>query len=279
MMFSNNFILAIKVGGKVLREQGSLVSLPFGCEYTVLLKNLLSRRAMVKVSVDGKDATEQTRLILEPNASLELERFIRNGNNESGNRFKFIERTGSVEAHRGITENDGIVRAEFWAEQVIQDEIITRRHYYDEYCPVPRPYFPPRPRDPWWKYSGPTCSSGPSRSMGARRMSSVPTRSLRPSASSGPRGSSRARVEVERGNDAGITVAGSTSHQQFRSVCGFPLESQSHVITLQLRGEVGGKVVAQAVTVDRKACCDTCGKKNKATLKFCGECGASLVLV
>lgn len=268
-MFSNNFIVAIKVGGKVLRESGNLVTLPFGCEYTVLLKNLQSRRAMVKLSVDGKDATEGTRLIVQPNASLELERFIRQGNLVAGNRFKFIERSSAIEAHRGITEDDGIIRAEFWAEQVLRDEIVTRRHYYDEWYPrpYPRPVWP-RPYELW-------CSSmnanyggrvGTMNKMASASAASrpVPTRSIRSATSA---------------NVSGITVAGSQSNQQFHHAAGFPVEVQSHVIALQLRGEVAGAAVTQPVTVDRKPTCETCGKKNKPDAKFCVECGTGLVLV
>ena len=121
MMYTNRFVCSVKVNGKILREQSSLVTLPFGSEYTILLKNLNSRRAMVKVSVDGQDATEGTRLIIAPNATLELERFIKNGNFSRGNRFKFIERTAGIEAHRGIKADDGLIRCEFWSEKEVAE--------------------------------------------------------------------------------------------------------------------------------------------------------------
>lgn len=40
MVYNNNLIACIKVDGKVLREKNSSVELPFGTEYTILLKNL-----------------------------------------------------------------------------------------------------------------------------------------------------------------------------------------------------------------------------------------------
>ena len=80
-------------------------------------------------------------------------------------------------------------------------------------------------------------------------------------------------------NEAGITVPGTESRQQFHNVSGFPLESNSHVIVLNLRGEVAGKPVAAPVTVDRKPVCVTCGKKNKAQDRFCHECGTALELI
>ena len=80
MMYNDKVVAAIKVNGQVLRESGDTVILPFGCEYSILAKNLNSVRAQISVSVDGQDATEGTRLIIAPNGSVELERFIRAGN-------------------------------------------------------------------------------------------------------------------------------------------------------------------------------------------------------
>jgi hypothetical protein len=85
MVYQNKLVAAIKVAGKILRETSDTVILPFGCEYSILLKNLDSRRVTVKVSVDGKDATEGTWLVIPANSDIELERFIHNGNFERGN--------------------------------------------------------------------------------------------------------------------------------------------------------------------------------------------------
>ena len=297
MMFSNKFIVSVKANGRILRESSNLITLPFGAEYEILLKNLNSRRAMVRVAVDGQDATEGTRLIIEPNASVVLERFIRDGNMQSGNRFKFIERTSGIESHRGIKEDDGLIRAEFWAEQEKPKEIIEtiiRRQYDDQTYPQ---Y--PVPRYPRWgapPYGRPGFSSTPS---GPRPMHATRSRGpLRgPSASIGKmgsiqakamrsiEGSSRSRkisgfVEQERGlNEAGITVPGSESNQQFYSAAGFPLETQSTVIVLQLRGEAGGVKATAPITVKSKPTCSTCGKVNKALSKFCADCGTALILI
>ena len=50
MMYSNRFIASIRVNGKILRENQGTVSLPFGAEYEILLKNMNSRRAMARVT-------------------------------------------------------------------------------------------------------------------------------------------------------------------------------------------------------------------------------------
>lgn len=335
MVHINRFICAVKVNGKILRESNNLVTLPFGAEYSLVLKNLNSRRSMVNITVDGQDATEG-KLIIGANGTVDLERFIRNGNLTSGNRFKFIERTAGIEAHRGIKAEDGLIRAEFWAEQEKPKETIEtiiRRHYVDEYDPWPwYPYHPyPRPRlggITWTSSSSVTGDLGDSNATGglagnfqkstdfntcsAQNMASKTSMSdVRPSFSStsksplrGPSGSSsrggmigakamrapmgatrsrkmRSFVEQERSavSDVGITVPGSESHQQFVNVAGFPLESQSTVIVLQLRGEVGGVVVATPITVQHKPTCTTCGKVNKAMNKYCVECGTALILI
>jgi len=113
MMYSNKLAIALKSAGKVLREFDDQVYVPFGSEYSILVKNLNSVRALVSVSVDGEDAGDGTQFVIHGNSEIELERFIKNGNFKKGNRFKFIERTDAVEDHRGIGIEDGLIRVEF----------------------------------------------------------------------------------------------------------------------------------------------------------------------
>ena len=53
MMYQNKVAVAIKHRGKILREIGDIVSLPFGSEFTVLVKNLNNRRMEFTLSIDG----------------------------------------------------------------------------------------------------------------------------------------------------------------------------------------------------------------------------------
>ena len=87
-MFSNSLIMAVKVGGKVLREFDGTVALPFGSEYTIYFKNTSPRRASVDVSIDGEDVLDNHSLIIEPYSVFELKRFVKNGNINNGNAFK-----------------------------------------------------------------------------------------------------------------------------------------------------------------------------------------------
>ena len=279
MMYSNRFVCSLKVGGKILREDQGVVALPFGSEYNILLKNLNSRRCMVKVSVDGQDATEGTKLIIGPNDSLELERFIKSGNLEKGNRFKFIERTKNIENHRGIKEDDGLIRVEFWAEKEVIDQPIIRKHYYDEWYPVPRPYYPNWPTYPDL-FGAPSGAMNSSVVQGSQFTQSG---NVAQASSGNVQQASVYAMNMLRCsaslNDTGITVPGSESNQKFHSSFGFQTESNSHVIVLQLRGQTRSGKVSKPVTIDLKIKCPTCGKKQKPFDKFCGECGAAINII
>ena len=283
MMFANRFVCSIKVNGKILRENSGTVTLPFGCEYEILLKNLNSRRAMVSVDVDGKNASDG-RLIIGPNQTVTLERWIRNGNLSSGNRFKFIERTTGIEAHRGIKQDDGLVRCEFWAEKEVIDAPIVRHHYHDVHHYHDPYYYPP--------YTlGGIGGSIQCNAMNVGGTADAGLEEGEPCRGGGPiygraqggaeaPGQSVNVAQVQASlNDAGITVPGSQSNQQFYRISGFPLESNSTVIVLQLRGDVGGVAVQEAVTVERKPVCESCGTKNRALNRFCDQCGTALILI
>ena len=291
MMYSNRFIASLKVGGKILRENSGAVSLPFGSEYEILLKNLNSRRAMCKVTIDGQDATEGTRLILPANGSLTLERFIKNNNLKAGNKFKFIERTRQIEDHRGIKEEDGLIRVEFWSEKEVIEQPVVRTKYYDNWVPVDRPYGPYN--GPYYWYQAPlslgyptiTCNSLQSGAIGVAHgglncsnsasggLGDISTGGILRSAGSQQIMAMNCSAPV---NDAGITVAGSKSNQSFQSSYGFETEFNSQVIVLQLRGVVRDEPVKAAVTVDFKPTCPTCGKVNKISHQFCSNCGTNL---
>jgi len=80
-------------------------------------------------------------------------------------------------------------------------------------------------------------------------------------------------------NDVGITVPGSKVDQKFTPVYGFKPEAQSHVIVLRLSGVSGEVQVVAPVTVKAKQKCETCGHMNKATAKYCSDCGTALELL
>lgn len=285
MVYQNKLAAVIKAGGRVLRESSGIVGLPFGSEYSLLLKNLDSVRKLVKVEIDGKDAGDGTKFIIQPNSSVELERFIRNGNFDKGNRFKFIERTADIEEHRGVKAEDGLVRIEYWTEQVTRTSYASITSTWPSipfYTPNTAPSWPHSPTITYTANGVPTVNA-----FGSAFCNNV---FLKSAGAAGAAAGASANMcqsfeieeaEVERSafNTAGITVPGSESTQKFQAASWFPTESQSDVIVLQLKGEVGGKPLDIPVTVQQKLICTSCGRSNKSSFKFCSKCGTALNLI
>lgn len=269
MTYKKNFVAAVKVDGKILRETQDKVELPFGSEYSILLKNLDTVRMQARISIDGKDATGW--LIIPAGGDIEVERFVKDL--RSGNRFKFIERTERIEEHRGIGVEDGLVRVEFKREKIFAP-LQPVYHYYHNY---------------WYPHNGYPWITYTSHSSGIQGNQNVCDASLKAQSKSfsgavnaGTSGSSYSANMIRsaepmsfEANEAGITVPGSVSNQQFYNVPDFPTEN-SEVVVLHLIGKTASKTVKVAKTVKTKIECETCGKKNKSSAKFCIECGTSL---
>jgi hypothetical protein len=263
MMYKNDLVAVLKTNGKILREDGSTVYVPFGSEYSILVKNLRAVKALVSISIDGEDVLSGKKLIVSPNSNLELERFLADAL-DKGNRFKFIQKTEKIQDYRGDKIDDGIIRIEFQYEKPV--EIVNTG----------------------WSSRGMSFSKGISH--GGDNMSCM--RGM------GPRGASDTQATFSTSSlnsqlnspatmdsldsftplaDEGITVKGSESDQQFRIGSVGALETQKHVITLQLKGvSEKGNVVEKPVTVDTKKVCKICGTSNKHAHKYCIECGTFL---
>src|SRR6266702_5175982 len=282
MTYKRNFVIAVKVGGKVLRENGDEVQLPFGSEYSVLLKNTNSVRAMAQISIDGVSAGPW--YILGPNSSVEIERFNNSGNQERGNKFKFIERTQAVETHRGIKIEDGLVRVEVKKEKVWEPpktvEHHTYHHHQYDYHPgryIPAPSWPSYP-SPYIIWCNTSIHNQSQQNTSYKSIAAT----TRASGSVQPMAMNMMSVNMQSSsipNEAGITVPGSESRQAFTSVWGFDTEPQTEVLTLKLIGRSGPVAVEKPVTVDLRAVCQTCGKRAKGDAKFCSRCGTSLILI
>lgn len=303
-MYQNKLVVAIKHNGKVLREQKDLVSLPFGSEFSVLVKNLNSRRAKFTLQIDGQDVLDGENIIVNANSEVEMKRFIRNGNMDEGNAFKFIERTQAIEdGPRGIKVDDGVVRVEFWFEQE-EPEIKTTYHrdvwWNDYYRPYRKTFWEPPFGGPYYgSTSGSTgdisnvklgsttdaVKSAIARSAGEPTVQAMNATFSANSVTSSATSYNAASTETLGGNaetsfnEAGITVPGSKVEQKFHTVYGFKSEAQSHVIVIRLAGRAGAINIVKPVTVKTKQKCVTCRHVNKANAKFCGECGSSLELV
>ena len=285
-MYNQKLVASIKVKGKILREFKDTVYIPFASEYSILLKNLNTVRAVVNVFVDGENAVPGG-LVIDPGRSVDLERWIKNGNLSEGNRFKFIERTAQIEdGPRGIKEEDGLIRVEYQFE--IPRPVINLNQvfgnnstiYSSEYQGV---------TDKYSKTSGWITASGAS-TISQMNVGGV-LRGVDYSAGEATKAAAAAAInqvapdaiEYHSGaatmdwNDVGITVPGSKSTQTFQTVTMGALDPVKHNIVLRIVGDLGhNKPVDKAVTVKHKPKCVTCGKQNRAHAKFCVECGTAL---
>jgi hypothetical protein len=257
MMYNQKLVASIKANSKVLREFKDTVYIPFASEYSILLKNLNVTRAVVNVFIDGENVVPGG-LVIDPGRTVDLERWIKNGNLSEGNKFKFIERTQAIEdGPRGIKIEDGLIRVEYQFE-------------------LPRPVL----NIPQWSSSAIYGSSLTRSISGSTGDWAGPAGAVTCSATLNSVSTDSFNVQASGAsfkNETGITVPGSKSTQAFQTVTVGALESTVHNIVLKLVGDLGdNKPVTKPVTVKAKPKCVTCGKQNRAHAKFCSECGTAL---
>jgi len=311
MMYESKLVASLKANGKILREFKDTVYIPFGSEYSFLLKNLNTTRALVNVFIDGEDMTPGG-LVLNAGQEVDLERSIKGGNLTEGNRFKFIERTSIIEnGPRGVKLEDGLVRIEFqfekppmrvsdlpdWQKKSIFGPMfgnhggIVGSINTSEYQGVTDKYS--KNDSGWMQASGSTYSQvnvgGVLRGVDYSLNGSVTAQAASAAVDKycADNNIINSICEMHDGaatmdsyvlkNDVGITVPGSKSTQSFTTTYMNALEAEKHTIVLKLLGETpDNKPVTQAITTKHKPECVTCGKKNRATAKFCTECGTAL---
>jgi hypothetical protein len=300
MMYGNKIAAAIKVNGKVLREFKDTVYIPFGSEYTILVKNLNTVRALVNIYIDGENVVPGG-LVLNAYQEVDLERSIKNGNLNVGNKFKFIERTGAVEEHRGVKLEDGLIRIEHQFEiprPVINVAPVWRSnntagdYFYpqgstttgaSEYPGVVDKYS--KTTGGWIQASGATFSqvnvNGALRGVDWSKNGEA----MQASAQAAINQVAPNKAEYHDGsatmdwcdNEVGITVPGSKSEQKFQTAYIGALDPQAHNMVIRILGQTANNMpVEKPVTVKAKQKCDTCGHTNKATAHFCSKCGTSL---
>ena len=108
-MYNKNFVAVIKSNGKILREDANgIVRIPFGSNYSILLKNLNTVDVVVDVEVDGENVLQGTNLVISPNSDFELLGKLRDLN--KSNKFKFIHKTKQISGYRGDRIDDGVVK-------------------------------------------------------------------------------------------------------------------------------------------------------------------------
>jgi len=237
MMYKEMFVAVVKCDGKILRERDGVVTLPFLSEYTVLLKNLHTQDAVVKMTIDGADVLGGNSLVVSGNSETEVEGFL--SGTVARNHFRFVEKTERISEYRGDRVDDGIIRVEWQFEKpapIVMAPTITWKIA----------------TDPWYTTLGMRNSdlSGDTVycSCSAANIPSCFTTSLA---------------------EEGITVKGSEANQQFHYASTGPLEEQRHALVLRLSA-------GPLVSVKTKLICSTCGTKSRSDAKYCVECGTYL---
>lgn len=251
-MYSDRLAVAIQTNGKILREFGDTVFVPFGTEYSILIKNLNSVRCAVTISIDGDDVMSGGRFIVPANSSINIERFITSGNLSAGNRFKFIERTANVSAHRGGDRvDDGLIRIEYEFETVRPAPSIRRQPTWNE---------------PTWNQLG-------------NRLIDTAIDHIPTTWCNSPAHVDNYASVTYRSAATGITTKGSVSNQRFVDAAPIHTDGKPLSMVIRLRGETENSQVLEPITVKQKPKCTGCGRTNKSSSKFCAECGTSLIII
>lgn len=259
MVFKDNFIVVVKCNGKIMREFNGEVRIPFGSEYSILLKNKDSRTAVASVEIDGEDVMEGHRYIVPGNSTRELKGFLRGLN--AKNRFRFIKKTEQISRFRGDRIDDGLIRVEFWYEQ--------------------------KQNNPWYIYPTWGTFNFTNHDSDTGDVNNFYVGGNTKGLSGGTNNAAEPAVTFSCSNtvmhptsDDGITVKGSHVSQEFCYGTTKALENHSSVIIIKLVGATkrNRKVmkVKKPITVKTRIQCPTCGKKWRSSMRFCGRCSTAL---
>ena len=273
-MYSNKLVVALKQNGKILREYSDTVFLPFGSEYSLLVKNLNSRKASVNISIDGEDVLSNKSLLIYPNSETELKGFM-NGMTAK-NKFKFIKKTEEISNYRGDRIDDGLIRVEFAFEKKVSETVC---HHCKSYYDNESWYWPWKP----WRSYEPTyynCTKyTDGSSFTVNQKNNIGKRDFSFSSNvfgNNSKSYNSTNFNNDGINDSGITVKGSEINQDFTYGNIGELE-QNHVMVIKLCGKKSnGNVVEKPITVKTKLICPTCGKKSRSDVRYCSRCGTFL---
>jgi hypothetical protein len=284
MTYFKQFVASIKTNNKILREtrqssNSAEVSIPFASEYSILMKNLSTQKAQVKITIDGVDVLGGRALIVNPNDDFELERFV--SSLKEGNKFRFIEKTAQISDFRGDKVDDGVVRIEYQFEKKVEwvnpnglwitnnwnngygYDGLNHRSYYDN-IRVGSPVI------------GDCINTVYASSVADSVNYCAPVTTTSAEQETKTCGGMLRSMSFAAPSEDGITVQGSASSQKFARGSIGALEEEKHVITLMLRGKSGEEVVEKPITVNLKSQCPTCGMKFRGFPKFCSNCSTAM---
>lgn len=241
MAYDNGFVVAILANGQTLRESGGNVYLPYGTEYTIRLKNKNWRRAVANVSIDGTSIA-QGGFVIPMNGSIDIERFVVDGDLSSGRKFKFVD-LNSPGVQDPTSDDNGLIVVEFELEKEPEPLVI---HSYPFVG-----YLDSQPRfgSSTGGYVDGTVTYG-----------------------YGGGGGTMNCCAMNMADDRGATVEGSYSNQQFYST---QVDTDPFTSTrIQLRLRATKQSVKPVLVRDtRYKYCEHCGKKVGRQANYCPTCG------
>ena len=130
-MYRDSYVVALMVNEKIQKESDDgTVLIPFGSEYVIRLKNKLHKRAVADVWLDGRIAAKG--IVIDANGTVDLERFVEDGNLSEGKRFK-LARLSDPKVDQPNDSENGIVEVNFYPEK---DEPVIEKviHEYNHQC-------------------------------------------------------------------------------------------------------------------------------------------------
>lgn len=287
-MYRNDFVVVLQdLKGNTLREtREGFIHLPFGTEYKFLFKNKSFRRAVVSLFIDGTDALGGSQIVVDGNTSTTLERFILDGDNYKGHRFKFVDPKKDPNVQDPDSSQNGVVRIIVQYEKYEQPTIVIRRPwnivvdsdssrwscwptYYTYSAGNTNTNFP----DSSISFTSMSCSATPTK--GGLADSSVVSNYCSTVESSGVATAHRhapANIDSAR---PGATVEGSESNQSFYTVSVGTLEDRKHIFEFRLLGRTEEDVPV-TVKPTNVVFCGSCGTKAKWEDNYCKQCGHKL---
>jgi hypothetical protein len=268
MAYKNQHVLAVIQHGKIVPEKDGGVTLPYGSEYQIRLKNKSRQKSIADVYLDGAIAVKG--IIIDEDGTVDLERYIRPGLDSltGGPRFKLARLDHPGVADAGDSQN-GLLEVRFYKELEtprIEKEYISYPCYPPAYSTWPIPYTR-WPSHPWISSTTTNMSYdslGSSNEACQYDLSMEKDRTLH---TKGIKPQSIIRSKTMDGPAA--TVQGSHSGQRVQNVSIQVDTTKFETLSLKLFG---------VTRITRLEKCPKCNHKRKNNERFCPSCGEILVL-
>jgi len=218
MMYSNRFVMSVLIDGQPQKElKNGEVRIPLGSEYALRFRNKNSRRAVVKIFIDGENVSGEG-YVIGASDYVDIKR-----HEDKDRAFKFVS-LESIDAQEfgKDGENADKVKGTIEARFYLEKERVSVPAWIKSPPPWPEPWIH---RDPYYPYPPPgvwcsnslvsTCSTNTASVTRSASLSSVP----------------KATEELKDG----CTVEGMQTGQDFHSVH-IDLEDTCTVLKIFLRG-------------------------------------------